>query len=157
MAAPLKITPAHVRKTIRVNVPRERAFEVFTARFGSWWPKSHHIAAAEMQNVVIEPRLGGRWYEIGVDGAECDWGKVLAWEPPQRLVLSWHLNGKFQLDENVASEVDVRFIADGAEATRVELEHRIVAPDAEIIRAAVDAPNGWTGLLDLYAKATEGT
>lgn len=156
MAAPLKITPAPVRKTIRVNVPRERAFEVFTARFGSWWPKSHHIAAAEMQTVVIEPRLGGRWYEIGVDGAECDWGKVLAWEPPQRLVLSWHLNGKFQLDENVESEVDVRFIADGADATRVELEHRITAPDAEIIRAAIDAPNGWTGLLDLYAKATEG-
>jgi len=156
MAAPVKITPAPVRKTIRVNVPPARAFEVFTARFGQWWPKSHHIAAAEMQNVVIEPRPGGRWYEIGVDGAECDWGKVLAWEPPARVVLSWHLNGKFQIDENVESEVDVRFIADGADATRVELEHRIAAPDAEIIRAAVDAPNGWTGLLDLYAKNAEG-
>ena len=153
MNAPVKITPVPVRRSIVVKAPQARAFEVFTARFGTWWPKSHHIAAADMADVLIEPRVGGRWYEKGVDDSECDWGKVLAWEPPSRVVLSWHLNSKFQVDEAVDSEVDVRFIAESADTTRVELEHRIVAVDAEGIRAAVDAPNGWTGLLSLYAEA----
>ena len=156
MNAPVKITPAPVRKSIVVKAPQARAFEVFTARFGTWWPKSHHIAAPDMADGIIEPRVGGRWYEKGVDGSECDWGKVLAWEPPSRVVLSWHLNSKFQVDEAVESEVDVRFIAESADTTRVELEHRIAAVDAEGIRAAVDAPNGWTGLLSLYAEAVGG-
>jgi len=88
MNAPLKITPAPVRKTIVVKAPQARAFEVFTTRFGSWWPKSHHIGSAEMAEAIVEPRMGGRWYEKGVDGSECEWGKVLAWEPPFRVVLS---------------------------------------------------------------------
>ena len=157
MNAPVKIRPAPVRKSITVKAPQTRAFEVFTARFGAWWPRSHHIASAEMADGIIEPRIGGRWYEKGVDGSECDWGKVLLWEPPSRLVLSWHLNSKFQVDDAVESEVDVRFIAAGGETTRVELEHRIAAADAEGIRAAVDAPNGWTTLLGLYAEAARGT
>lgn len=156
MNAPVKITPAPVRKSIVVNAPQGRAFEVFTARFGTWWPKTHHIAAAEMKNAIIEPRAGGRWYEKGVDGSECDWGKVLVWEPPSRLVLSWHLNSQFKVDEAVESEVDVRFFPEGANSTRVELEHRITAADAEGIRAAVDAPNGWNGLLALYAEVASG-
>jgi uncharacterized protein YndB with AHSA1/START domain len=156
MNAPLKLRPAPVRKSIVVKAPQARAFEVFTARFGDWWPKSHHIATADMADGIIEPREGGRWYEKGVDGSECDWGKVLKWEPPSRLVLSWHLNSKFQIDETVDSEVDVRFIAEGADLTRVELEHRIAAADAQGIRAAVDAPNGWTTLLSLYAEAAGG-
>jgi uncharacterized protein YndB with AHSA1/START domain len=150
-----KITPAPVRKTIRVNAPQARAFEVFTARFSSWWPKAHHIGAAEMKDAIIEPRKGGRWYEKGVDGSECDWGEVLAWEPPSKVVLSWRLNGQFKIDEAVESELEVRFIADGS-ATRVELEHRITAADAEQIRAAVDSPQGWSGLLAAYAGKVEG-
>jgi uncharacterized protein YndB with AHSA1/START domain len=146
------ISAAPVKKTIRVEAPRARAFDVFTAGFGTWWPKTHHIGKAEMKEAVIELRAGGRWYEKGVDGSECTWGKVLAWEPPDRLVLSWHLNGKFELDEGVDSQVEIRFIADGANATRVELEHRIEAADAETIRTAVDSPNGWSVLLDAFAK-----
>jgi len=153
MNAPLKLTVAPVRKTIVVNAPQARAFDVFTARFGAWWPKSHHIAKVEMDNVYIEPRQGGRWYEKGVDGSECDWGKVLSWEPPNRVVLSWHLNGKFELDESVESAVDVRFIAESPTTTRIELEHRVTAVDAEEIRAAVDSPGGWSGLLAMYADA----
>lgn len=153
MNAPLKITAAPVRKSIVVKAPQAHAFEVFTARFGTWWPKSHHIAAAEMADVIVEPRQGGRWYEKGVDGSECDWGTVLAWEPPQRLVLSWHLNGNFQRDENVESAVEVRFIPDGEDTTRVELEHRVTAVDAEAVRTAVDSPNGWSALLGSYAEA----
>jgi len=156
MNAPLKITPAPVKKTITVAANQQRAFEVFTAKFGTWWPKSHHIGKPEMQDVVVEPRQGGRWYERGVDGSECDWGKVLAWEPPSRIVLSWHLNSKFELDDSVESSVEVQFIAEGANVTRVELVHRITAADAEGIAAQVGSPNGWTGLLAAYAEAARG-
>jgi uncharacterized protein YndB with AHSA1/START domain len=146
-----KITVAPVRKSIRVQVPPSRAFEVFTARFGAWWPKTHHIAAVEMQDAIIEPRKGGRFYERGVDGSECVWGHVLAWEPPGRLVLSWKLNSKFQIDEDMDSEVEIRFLPDGEGATRVELEHRITAVDAQEVASRVGAPGGWGTLLELYA------
>ena len=144
------ITAAPVRKSIRVNAPPARAFDVFAARFGSWWPRDHHIGKAAMSEAVIEPRAGGRWYEKDEDGSECDWGRVLAWEPPARLLLSWRINSKFVLDETVESEVEVRFVPDGA-GTRVELEHRIRAADAEKLREAVDSPRGWGSLLEIYA------
>jgi uncharacterized protein YndB with AHSA1/START domain len=147
------IRVASVKKSIRVHATQARAFEVFTARFDAWWPKAHHIGQAAMKEAVIEPRQGGRWYEKGEDGSECDWGKVLAWEPPQRVVLSWQINSKFAIDQSVASEVEVRFIAEGDGMTRVELEHRIEAPDGEAMRAAVDSPGGWSGLLEAYRAA----
>lgn len=153
MSAQPMIRVAPVKKSIRVNATQARAFEVFTARFDAWWPKGHHIGQAAMKEAVIEPRQGGRWYEKGEDGSECDWGKVLAWEPPQRVVLSWHINSKFQTDKTVASEVEVRFIAEGGGVTLVELEHRIEAPDGEAMRAAVDSPGGWSGLLESYRTA----
>jgi uncharacterized protein YndB with AHSA1/START domain len=151
------INAAPVRKTIRIAAPRAHAFDVFTSRIGAWWPKSHHIGAVEMREAVIEPFAGGRWYEKGVDGSECDWGKVLAWEPPARVMLSWRINSRFKVDEAVASEIEVRFIAEGADATRVELEHRIDAADAEAIRANVDSPRGWGMLLGLYAEEAAKT
>lgn len=147
-----RVTPAPVRRSVRVLVPQARAFEVFTDRFSVWWPKSHHVAAAEMAEAIIEPRRGGRWYEKGVDGSECIWGQVLAWEPPARIVLSWRLNSRFQLDDEMDSEVEVRFIPDGEGATRVELEHRITAVDAEEIVKQVSAPGGWGSLLELYEQ-----
>ena len=144
------IRVAPVRKSMRVNASQARAFEVFASRLDAWWPKSHHIGKAEMKEAVLEPRAGGRWYEKGVDGSECTWGSVLVWDPPSRLVLSWKINAKFEFDESVASEVDVRFVAESANVTRVELEHRIEALDGEAMRASVDAPAGWTALLELY-------
>jgi len=149
----LKVAP--VRKSVRVNAPPARAFEVFTARFDSWWPKSHHIGKAAVKEVVIEPRAGGRWYEKGEDGSECEWGKVLAWEPPSRVILSWHINSRFEPDETLESEVEIRFIPDGANATRVELEHRIEASDADVLRASVDSPGGWSGLLEIFRQTAE--
>jgi uncharacterized protein YndB with AHSA1/START domain len=141
-----------VRKSIKVNAPQAHAFEVFARRFDAWWPRDHHIGKSAMKEAVIEPRAGGRWYEKGDDGAECDWGRVLAWDPPNRLVLSWTINGKFQVDEAVESEVEVRFVAEDAGTTRVELEHRIAAADAPALREAVDSPRGWGSLLEIYAR-----
>jgi len=145
-----RIKAAPVKKTLRVNATSNHAFEVFTARFDAWWPKSHHIGKADIKEAVIEPRAGGRWYETGVDGSECEWGRVLVWEPPHRLVLSWRINAKFVIDETVASEVEVRFVDEGAGVTRVDFEHRIEAEDAETMRGMVDAPNGWTAILEQF-------
>jgi uncharacterized protein YndB with AHSA1/START domain len=145
-----------VTKTITVRADRERAFTVFTERFFMWWPKSHHIGDAELADAIIEPREGGRWFERGVDGTECDWGVVLAWEPPARLVLSWHLQGDWHDDPDPAkaSEIEVRFIEESPGSTRVELEHRHIERHDESadVLSGVDSPGGWTGILAAYAE-----
>jgi uncharacterized protein YndB with AHSA1/START domain len=140
---------------VRVSAPSERAFEVFTAGVGRWWPKSHHIGKADLDTLVIEPRTGGRWYERGVDGTECEVGKVLVWEPPTRLVLAWQLTAEWKFDPDLVTEVEVKFIADGANATRVELEHRDLerfGERAEAMRQQIDSDGGWPGLLQLFAQ-----
>ena len=150
------IVPEPVRKSVRVSAPPQRAFEVFTAGIGRWWPKSHHIGSAELDTQVIEPKVGGRWFERGVDGAECEIGKVLVWEPPSRLVLGWQLNADWKFDPDLVTEVEVRFLPDGANATRVELEHRNLErlrDRAEALRQQIDSPEGWGGLLQLFAQS----
>ena len=152
---PRTIAFAPVRKSVRVSAPLTRAFEVFTAI--AWWPKQHSILkGTRQQAVLIEQRQGGRWFERGEDGSECDWGRVLAWQPPTRLLLSWQLNGKFEVDANLVTEVEITFIAEGAAVTRVELEHRYLeraGDTAAALRAGVDAPDGWAGLLRRFAEA----
>jgi hypothetical protein len=150
------IKPAPVRRNILVAVSRERAFEVFTAGIGRWWPKTHHIGAADPETFVIEPREGGRWYERGVDGSECEVGKVMVWDPPARLVLAWQLTAEFKYDPALITEVEVQFIAEGANATRVELEHRNLerfGDRADAMRQQIDAPDGWPGILQLFAQS----
>ena len=147
------IAVAPVRRTVTVTASPARAFETFTARIGLWWPKSHHVSAVEPETVVIEPHPGGRWFERAPDGAECDVGKVLAWEPPARLLLAWQLDANFRYQPDLVTEVEVRFIAEG-DATRVEFEHRNLerfGAHAETVRGKVGAPQGWTAILDLYA------
>jgi uncharacterized protein YndB with AHSA1/START domain len=144
-----------VRKTITVAAPQQRAFDVFTAQFGTWWPREYSIGEADMADFVIEPEVGGRWYEVGVDGKECDTGRVLAFEPPDRLVLAWHLDGNWHYDAEPAhaSEVEVRFVAEDSARTRVELEHRHFerhGPGAPAVRGGVD--QGWPYCLELFAK-----
>lgn len=149
------IKPAPIRQSVRVSAPIERAFEVFTTGMGRWWPKTHHICAGELDIPVIEPRPGGRWYERGADGVECEIGKVLLWEPPTRLVLAWQLTADWKFDPNLITEVEVRFIADGKSATRVELEHRHLeryGDRAEAYRQQIGGDNGWGHLLRLYAQ-----
>lgn len=148
------IKPAPVRRSVRVAAAPERAFEVFTAGIGRWWPKTHHIGAADPETFVIEPRQGGRWYERGVDGRECEIGRVLVWEPPARLVLAWQLTHDWKFDPDLVTEVEVTFIAEGTNATRVELEHRHLerfGAQADAVRAIYDSPSGWPGLLELFA------
>jgi uncharacterized protein YndB with AHSA1/START domain len=144
-----------VHKTVVVAAAQSVAFEVFTARLASWWPMpSHHIGQAECADVVIEPRVGGRWFERGTDGSECDWGRVLAWEPPGRVVLAWQLSARWAFDPALHTEVEVRFVAVDAGHTRVELEHRgleAYGPEALAMREAFGSPNGWNGMLEHYA------
>jgi uncharacterized protein YndB with AHSA1/START domain len=150
------ITPTPVRKSVRVSAPPQRAFDVFTAGIGRWWPKTHHIGASDLDTLVIEPREGGRWYERGVDGVECEVGKVLVWEPPSRLVLGWQLTPDWKFDPDLITEVEVQFIPDGENATRVELEHRNLerlGDRADALRQQIDSPSGWSGLLQLFAQS----
>ena len=146
-----------VRRTITVAASQQRAFEVFTAQFGTWWPKEYQIGEAAMADFILEPKVGGRWYELGVDGKQCDTGRVTADEPPERVVLAWQLDENWQFDPDPAhaSEVEVRFVAEGASRTRVELEHRGFerhGAGAGGVRGSIDAPTGWTYVLDLFAR-----
>jgi uncharacterized protein YndB with AHSA1/START domain len=155
-------TAAPVRKTITVSVSPERAFEAFTAEFDRWWPRTHHIGKSPMKKAIVEPRAGGRCYTEQVDGTDCDWGTVLVWEPPQRLVIAWQIDGRWQYEPDLAksSEVEVRFVAEGDSGTRVDLEHRQFArhgADAAPIRTAVDGANGWSGLLQMFADHVAAT
>jgi uncharacterized protein YndB with AHSA1/START domain len=152
-----KIKPAPVRKSVRVNAPPEHAFDVFVRRIGAWWPKSHHIGATDPETFVIEPRQGGRWFERGTDGAECEIGKVLAWEPPKRLLLAWQITADWKYDAALVTEVEVRFVREG-DATRVELEHRNLerlGDRAEGYRQQIDSPNGWSMILQLFSATAE--
>ena len=150
-----QIRPAPVRKSIHVAAPPERAFEVFTDGIGRWWPASHKIGPADLDRPIIEPREGGRWYERDVDGTECEIGKVLVWDPPVRLVLVWQLGPEWKYDSDLITEVEVNFTAE-SKGTRVDLEHRNLermGDGARAMREAIDAPGGWSGLLELYSQA----
>lgn len=147
-----------VAYSIVVQAGIDRAFAVFTEGFDRWWPRAHHIGQADMREAVMEATSGGRWYERGVDGSECDWGRVLDFDPPNRLLLSWHLQGDFTYDPEPAhaSEVEVRFTAEGPDRTRVAVEHRALdrhGAGAAQVRAGISSPGGWSGLLELYAAA----
>ncbi|MER9231054.1 SRPBCC family protein [Mesorhizobium sp. M0622] len=152
------IKPAPVRKSVTVEVPLDKAFDVFTTRFGRWWPASHSIGKSALTTAVIEPKAGGRWYEIGEDGSECDWGEVLAWDPPSRLTLAWRIGADWRFDPELLTEVDIRFVTLGENATRVELEHRLLenmGEAAEAARQAFESEGGWSGLLDRYAAESK--
>jgi uncharacterized protein YndB with AHSA1/START domain len=149
-----------VRQDVTVQAPIERAFAVFADQITSWWPASHHIGAQPMEVVVIEPREGGRFFERDVEGNECTWGHVLAYEPPQRLLLSWGLQGDWSYDPDPAraSEIEVTFTAEGPTTTRVVLEHRKFeahGEDAQGIRDAVGSDGGWGSMLKTYAEVAE--
>jgi len=149
-------TASAVRHEITVSAPQDRAFEVFTRDFNHWWPRSHKIGPAALAEAVIEGREGGRWYERDADGSECEWGSVLVWDPPSRLVLAWQISGEWAYDAELHTEVEVSFVPEGPDRTRVELEHRgldAYGEKMDDMRRSLDSPGGWGGILADYAAA----
>ncbi len=148
------IVPAPVRKSVTVSAPAERVFENFTARMGDWWLKTHSLTTSGQKTVVVEPRAGGRWYEIGMSGEEKDWGRVLAYEPPRRILFAWQLNAEWTFDEDFRTEVEVAFDPADAGGTTVRLEHRDLqnyGAKAQEARNSLDSEGGWAGLLGAFA------
>jgi uncharacterized protein YndB with AHSA1/START domain len=145
-----------VRTRIVVQAPIERAFRVFTEDFDRIKPREHNLLGVEIAETVFEPRAGGRVYDRGVDGSECQWARVLAYEPPDRIVFSWDISPRWQVETDLerTSEVEVRFISETAERTRVELEHRNLDRHGEgweSARDAVDSEGGWPLYLQRFA------
>jgi uncharacterized protein YndB with AHSA1/START domain len=146
-----------VRHQVVVEAPIERAFSVFTKDFGSFKPREHNMLSVDIAETVFEPHEGGHLYDRGVDGSECRWARVLAYEPPDRVVISWDISPQWQIetDPSKTSEVEVRFIAETPARTRVELEHRNLDRHLdgwEAVREGVDSEGGWPLYLRRYAE-----
>ncbi len=149
------IRPAPVRRSVTVKAAPDKAFDVFARGIGRWWPKTHSIVATPPRDVILEPIAGGRWFEIGEDGRDCDWGRVLAIEPPRRLLLAWQINAAWAFDPDFVTEVEVRFTAtcrwrhpgrDRASRSRALRRGRGNGP------RHARSSNGWQGLADLFAR-----
>jgi uncharacterized protein YndB with AHSA1/START domain len=154
----MQIVPTPVRKSILVKAPPERAFAVFTAGMGRWWKKEHHLGTSPLKDVVLEPQEGGLWYEINEDQSTCEWGRVLAWDPPRRLLLAWQIDAAWRYDPAFVTELEIRFTP-VVEGTRVDLEHRNLdryGDKAESIRAMLDSDDGWNLGIAAYAEAVNG-
>ena len=151
-----------VRTEVVVDAPAERAFQLFTERFDRIKPREHNLLGGDIAESVFEPRAGGRVYDRGVDGSECQWGRVLAYEPPNRIVFSWDISPQWQIETDLdrTSEVEVRFIADGPTRTRVELEHRNLDRHGEGwegTREGVRGDQGWPLYLQRYGDVVTGS
>ena len=150
-----------VRSSIVVDAPVEKAFSVFTEGIGTWFPSEYNILGVDIAERVFEPRVGGDIYDRGVDGSECRWGRVLAYEPPDRVVFGWRLSPSFAVesDDDRTSEVEVRFVPEAQGGTRVELEHRHLerhGEDWEQARASLGGEGGWGFCLQRFAEAIGG-
>jgi uncharacterized protein YndB with AHSA1/START domain len=148
---------ASVRTQIVVEAPIERAFSVFTEDFGSFKPPEHNLLGTEIAETVFEPREGGHLYDRGVDGSECRWARVLAYEPPNRVLISWDINPRWEIETDLekTSEVEVRFVSEAPERTRVEVEHRHLERHGlgwEGERDAVGSAGGWPLYLQRFAE-----
>src|ERR1700716_1404527 len=152
-----RVSAAPIKQSIVVEVPIERAFKVFTEDFGSFKPREHNLLSVPIAETVFEPRVGGHLYDRGVDGSECRWARVLAYEPPNRVVISWDISPSWQIESDLAktSEVEVRFTSEGEGRTRVELEHRHLERHGdgwESVRDGVDGDQGWPLYLARYSE-----
>ncbi|MGW4330470.1 SRPBCC family protein [Nocardia sp. NPDC004573] len=155
MTTPMPLAALH--GTASVRLPLQKAFAFFTESFGNWWPPAYHIGEADMAEAILEPRVGGRWFERGVDGSECDWGRVLVWDPPHRIVVTWQINGHWQYDPDPtrASEIEVRFTAESPEQTALTLEHRHLDRliEGKAMRdTIVERGGGWSTVLARFAE-----
>ena len=147
---------AVVRRQIMVDAPLEKAFTVFTDRFGDFKPAEHNMLAVPIAETVFEPKVGGHIFDRGTDGSECRWARILAFDPPHRVVFSWDIGPTWQIEPNTnkTSEVEVRFTAESPTRTKIELEHRHLdrhGPGWEGVREGVDGDAGWPLYLERYA------
>jgi uncharacterized protein YndB with AHSA1/START domain len=138
-----------IRRQIVVRAPVERAFAVFTERFGDFKPRDHNLMSVPIAQSVFEPRVGGHIYDVGTDGSRCAWARVLVYDPPSRVVFSWDIGPTWQVEADPArtSEVEVRFVAESPDSTRVELEHRHLdrhGPQWPSVADGIGSENGWT-------------
>jgi uncharacterized protein YndB with AHSA1/START domain len=146
------MTIAPIVRTVTVKAGPKRAFDLFVSNMERWWPLSHHIGKTPFTAVIMEPKVGGRWFERDASGAECQWGEVLAWEPPTRILLAWRLNARFEYDPTFLTEVELRFAPTAAGGTAVTLEHRNLerfGADAE--KLAGELGGGWPSILADFA------
>jgi uncharacterized protein YndB with AHSA1/START domain len=149
---------APVRKQLVVKASQSRAFAVFTSQMSRWWPATHSILKSPLKECIVEPRPGGRWYSVGEDGSSCQTGYVIAWQPPQALVLAWQINAEWRYDAELVTEVEVKFIAESDHSTRIELEHRYLermGDKAAAARNSVDSPRGWGAILESFRICAE--
>ena len=149
-----------VHKQIVVGAPIARAFTIFTERFGDFKPPEHNLLATPIAKTVFEPRVGGHIYDRAEDGSECHWARILVYEPPDRVVFSWDISPQWQIetDPEFTSEVEVRFVAESTNSTRVELEHRHLerhGPGWQAVVDGVDGDEGWPLYLARYAALFE--
>lgn len=145
-----------IRREVVVPVSTEKAFEVFTSGITSWWPSDHHIGSAPIEQIVIEPHEGGRWYTRHEDGSETSTGFVMAWEPPERLVITWQIGAAWRYDPSLVTTIEVRFEAEADDRTRVRLEHRDLerfGPEAPRMREVFEAPGAWDATMAAYAAS----
>lgn len=149
------IDPNSVRRVVSVDAPQSVAWRVFTEKMGKWWPLAvYKIGKANAIDAIMEPRVGGRWYERGEDGSTCDWGRVLAWEPPSRLLLTYDIDANWQHDPKLNTEIEVLFIAEGNNRTRIEFEHRRLdryGARRDEMRTIFDKTGDWGRLLAGFA------
>jgi uncharacterized protein YndB with AHSA1/START domain len=143
-------------KSVRVRATLERAFAVFTTNVAKWWPPAYTIGTSPIKEVVIEPRVGGRWFEIGEDGNECQWGNVLSWNPPKQLVLAWRIGMNWAFDPSLLTEIEVSFKDVGAGEIEVRIEHSKFENFGDDAEKALQIFDGWGANLARYADAVHG-
>jgi uncharacterized protein YndB with AHSA1/START domain len=149
-----RATVAPIRREIVVDIAQARAFEVFTAEMTAWWPPEHHIGSAPIREIVVEPRSGGRWFTRHQDGTETSTGSVTAWEPPDRVVVTWQIGADWRFHDDLVTTVEVQFVPEGPDRTRVVLEHRDLdafGSHAAAMRTTFEEPGAWTRTLEVYA------
>jgi len=150
------MTIAPIRKTVSVAAPPARAFDLFTGQMGAWWPKGMTIGASPAAAILIEPRAGGRWFERAEDQAETNWGRVLEWDPPRRLLLAWQIDATWAYDPGFETELELTFTAE-ASGTRVTMEHRNLERFGDsAARMAEMLGGGWPGIIDGFAAYVAG-
>jgi uncharacterized protein YndB with AHSA1/START domain len=157
----MQTTETSVRTSITVEAPIDQAFSVFTEGIGSWWPPEYNLLEVDIAKRVFETHVGGQVYDVGTDGSECHWARVLAFEPPERFIISWDISPQWQIetDPDKTSEVEVRFASETPERTRVEVEHRNLDRHGdgwEGLRDSVGADSGWPGCVRRFAERLAG-